>query len=129
MGVADAQFSILTGPGHIRPHCGPSNARLNLALPLLQPEAAELRVGPPPGRKYRRGEVLVSDDSFEHEVRHDGSGPFRAVLLVSVEHPTLAAQLGPAMMTVPPRDAQTGGESVAPVRAQRLLHVSSRDDG
>ena len=42
-------------------------------------------------REWQEGEVLLFDDSFEHEVFHDGVGP-RVVLIVDVWHPQLAAE-------------------------------------
>jgi aspartyl/asparaginyl beta-hydroxylase (cupin superfamily) len=42
-------------------------------------------------REWQEGEVLLFDDSFEHEVFHDGVGP-RVVLIVDVWHPQLTAE-------------------------------------
>ena len=68
------------------PHCGPRNSRLTAHLPLIVPEIDEpkqgervgLRVGNPledgsaetdGWRMWEEGEVLIFDDSFEHEAR------------------------------------------------------------
>ena len=44
----------------------------------------------PSQRSVRRGrwQVLIFDDSFEHEVWHEGGGP-RVVLIIDVWHPEL----------------------------------------
>lgn len=40
-------------------------------------------------RKWREGKVMVFDDSFEHEVWHNGTA-LRLVLIVDVWHPDLS---------------------------------------
>ncbi|GHE27124.1 hypothetical protein GCM10017673_31460 [Streptosporangium violaceochromogenes] len=75
-------------PGtHIMPHCGPTNAVLRIHLPLIVPDGLTLRVA---GRRVRwtEGKCLVFDDSFEHEVRHEGTED-RVVLILDTLHPDL----------------------------------------
>lgn len=75
-------------PGtHIVPHCGGSNARLRVHLGLKVPAGPRIRVGDEL-LTWREGRTLVFDDSFEHEVWHDGDEP-RVVLLMDVCHPAL----------------------------------------
>ncbi|MDX0647509.1 aspartyl/asparaginyl beta-hydroxylase domain-containing protein [Sinorhizobium medicae] len=83
-------LSWLHSGTHILPHCGFSNARLRLHLPLRVADGAHMRIG---DRivTWEQGRSLVFDDSFEHEVRHDGHEP-RLVLLVDLFHPALGAQ-------------------------------------
>lgn len=77
-------------PGtHIVPHCGSTNARLRAHLGIHTPPGPRIRVGVQELR-WREGECLVFDDSFEHEVWHDGDAP-RLVLLLDVTHPGLTA--------------------------------------
>ncbi|GHE27143.1 hypothetical protein GCM10017673_31500 [Streptosporangium violaceochromogenes] len=77
-------------PGtHIVPHCGGSNARLRVHLGLRVPEGPRIRVGTEL-LTWREGKCLVFDDSFEHEVWHDGDRP-RVILLLDVCHPALDA--------------------------------------
>ncbi|MCB5909695.1 aspartyl/asparaginyl beta-hydroxylase domain-containing protein [Streptomyces pinistramenti] len=72
-------------PGtHIRPHCGGSNARQRVHLGLVVPEGPRIRIGDRTLR-WKEGECLVFDDSFEHEVWHEGTEP-RVVLLLDVSH-------------------------------------------
>jgi aspartate beta-hydroxylase len=73
----------------ILPHCGFSNARLRVHLPLRAAAGARLRVGDQ-WLTWEDGRCLVFDDSFEHEVRHDGDQP-RLVLLLDMFHPALGA--------------------------------------
>jgi aspartyl/asparaginyl beta-hydroxylase (cupin superfamily) len=83
-----AYFSAV-GPGtHLRPHCGPHNARLRTQLGLVVPDGCELRVGPQ-ARHWDAGDVVVFDDSFEHELFND-SDQTRIVLIVDVWHPDLS---------------------------------------
>ncbi len=80
-----------------------SQHKWRLHLGVLVPSNSSLRVGglgneyenaaantctAPARKNWREGEVLVFDDSFEHEVFHDGIGP-RVVLIVDVWHPQL----------------------------------------
>ncbi|WP_222840681.1 aspartyl/asparaginyl beta-hydroxylase domain-containing protein [Actinosynnema mirum] len=75
-------------PGtHILPHCGGSNARQRVHLGLVVPEGPRMRVGDQVLR-WKEGDCLVFDDSFEHEVWHEGSEP-RVVLLMDVSHADL----------------------------------------
>ena len=85
----NAKFSILAPGTHILPHCGPSNARLRAHVTLRAPRGggAAIRVGGET-RAWRDGDALVLDDSFEHEVWHNGTEP-RAVLILDLWHPQL----------------------------------------
>jgi hypothetical protein len=76
-------------PGtHILPHCGLSNARLRLHLPLRVAAGAFMRVADQTVT-WEVGRSVVFDDSFEHEVFHNGTEP-RLVLLVDFFHPSLS---------------------------------------
>ena len=87
---APGQITILRmeGGSSLAPHCGPRNSRLTAHLPLIVPEIEEPsvdepvglrvgeRVGEPGGeaaaaewRRWEEGQVLIFDDSFEHEAR------------------------------------------------------------
>src|SRR5262249_51865997 len=77
-------------PGtHLLPHCGLTNARLRLHYPLSVDEGARMRVGNTT-LCWELGRSLVFDDSFEHEVWHDGGRP-RLILLADFFHPGLSA--------------------------------------
>ncbi|MFI9722916.1 aspartyl/asparaginyl beta-hydroxylase domain-containing protein [Streptomyces sp. NPDC052396] len=84
-------------PGtHIVPHCGGTNTRLRAHLGLKVPEGPVLRVGEE-RLHWEEGRCLVFDDSFEHEVRHEGTEP-RVVLLMDVTHPELDDSLRDAIL-------------------------------
>jgi aspartate beta-hydroxylase len=85
----NALFSALAPKTHIPPHHGETNARLVAHLPLVVPEGCRFRVGFEE-RQWRVGEVLVFDDTIEHEARND-SDELRVVLIFDVWNPLLSA--------------------------------------
>ena len=80
-------FSRLAAGSHIGAHCGPSNLRLRVHLGLIVPEGTRLRVGTEV-RTWSEGQCLIFDDSFEHEVWHEGEGE-RIVLICDMWHPDI----------------------------------------
>ncbi|KQN02652.1 hydroxylase [Sphingomonas sp. Leaf230] len=84
-----AIVSLLKPGTHIRPHHGMLNTRLICHLPLIAPEGCALRVGAET-RAWRAGEMLIFDDSFEHEAWNRGTET-RIVLLFEVWRPELTA--------------------------------------
>ena len=83
-----ALFSLLRGGAHIRPHHGLFNYRLICHLPLIVPDGCTLRVGNHQ-RGWREGELLIFDDSMEHEARNT-SGEARFILLFECWKPEIA---------------------------------------
>jgi beta-hydroxylase len=82
-----AFFSILLPGTHIRPHRGPTKALVTCHLGLIVPpgdvcqmELAGTKVG------WREGEWLIFDDTYDHEVVHNGDRP-RIILLLQVKRP------------------------------------------
>lgn len=87
-GATGAVYLSIMEPGtQVRPHCGPSNLRLRYHLALEADPGARIRVGSE-WRSWRAGECLIFDDSFEHEVVHEGSCR-RVILLVDCWRPEL----------------------------------------
>lgn len=82
-----ALFSRLTPGTHIQPHHGMLNTRLICHLPLVVPEGCALRVGPET-RNWREGELLIFDDSFEHEAWNRGASD-RTILLFEIWRPDI----------------------------------------
>lgn len=82
-------FSRLAPGTHIPPHCGVSNHRVTVHLPLIVPSGCAIRVG---GQtcQWREGEILAFDDSFEHEAWNRGRSE-RVVLIFETFHPDLDA--------------------------------------
>jgi len=83
-------FSLLRPGTRIRPHNGFTNARLICHLPLIIPSDCALRVGNET-RPWRAGELVIFDDSIEHEAWNH-SKELRVVLLFDIWRPELSAQ-------------------------------------
>ncbi|WP_235212019.1 aspartyl/asparaginyl beta-hydroxylase domain-containing protein [Sphingopyxis sp. LC81] len=84
-----ALFSRLTPGTHIQPHHGLLNTRLICHLPLIVPDGCGLRVGAET-RSWREGEMLIFDDSFEHEAWNRGTSD-RTILLFEIWRPDIDA--------------------------------------
>ncbi len=84
----NAMFSALAPHTHIPPHTGDTNARLVVHLPLVVPDGCLYRVGFE-RRRWKVGEVLIFDDSIEHEARND-SDELRVVLIFDIWNPLLS---------------------------------------
>ena len=80
-------FSLLRPGAHIPPHNGMLNCRLIGHLPLIVPPGCWLRVGNET-REWEEGEVLIFDDSIEHEARNP-SDRLRVILLFDMWRPEL----------------------------------------
>ena len=78
-------FSALAPGTHLDAHCGPSNLRLRVHLGLEVPDGCRIRVGTET-RAWEAGKCLIFDDSFEHEVWHEGDEE-RIVLICDLWHP------------------------------------------
>lgn len=83
-------FSRLAPGTRIDPHHGVVNTRLICHLPLVVPDGCTLRVG---NYRYphRTGELLVFDDSMEHEAENP-SAEERIVLIFDIWRPELSAE-------------------------------------
>jgi aspartyl/asparaginyl beta-hydroxylase (cupin superfamily) len=86
----NAMFSALAPRSHIPPHTGETNARLVAHLPLIVPAGCTFRVGYDT-REWREGELLVFDDTIQHEARND-SDELRVVLIFDIWNPLLAPE-------------------------------------
>lgn len=82
-----ALFSLLKAGAHIRPHHGLFNFRLICHLPLIVPPDCTLRVGNRQ-RQWRQGELLIFDDSMEHEA-WNRSDRQRIILLFEIWRPEI----------------------------------------
>lgn len=85
-----ALFSLLKPGTHIFPHNGLLNTRLICHLPLIVPEGCRFRVGNEV-RQWQEGELLIFDDSIEHEAWNDGSS-IRVILLFEIWRPEIGAE-------------------------------------
>ncbi|XP_070395333.1 aspartyl/asparaginyl beta-hydroxylase-like isoform X3 [Dermacentor albipictus] len=84
-----AKFSVMHPGTHVWAHVGPTNCRLRSHLGLVVPPKVRIRVANET-REWKEGNVLMFDDSFEHEVWHEGDS-LRLVLIVDFWHPDLSA--------------------------------------
>ena len=82
-----ALFSLLRPGTHIPPHHGFLNTRLICHLPLIVPTGCALRVGNET-RPWKEGELVVFDDTMEHEAWNKSSG-LRVILLFDIWRPEL----------------------------------------
>ncbi|CAI5727240.1 unnamed protein product [Peronospora destructor] len=84
-------FSILKPKSSIKAHSAPCNIRLRCHFPLMVPEGCGIRVGDET-RHWKEGKAFVLDDSFDHEVWHDGKEGDRVLLLFDLWHPDLVQE-------------------------------------
>lgn len=80
-------FSRLSPGARIPPHTGVLNTRLICHLPLVVPPGCGFRVGGEM-REWKEGELLVFDDTVEHEAWNDGDAD-RIILIFDVWRPEL----------------------------------------
>lgn len=83
-------FSKLAPGARIPPHHGYVNTRLICHLPLVVPEGCGFRVGNET-RPWREGELLIFDDTVEHEAWNN-SDRTRVVLLFDIWRPELTEE-------------------------------------
>lgn len=90
------KFSVMKSGTHVHAHSGPTNCRLRAHLGLHIPEATSdssmLRVADQ-YLSWQNGEMLVFDDSFDHEVWYNNeNNESRLVLILDLWHPDLSAE-------------------------------------
>jgi len=83
-----ALFSRLKPGTHLPPHTGLMNTRIICHLPLIVPTGCYLRVGNQE-RQWKMGEMLIFDDSMEHEAHNAGPSD-RIILLFDIWRPELS---------------------------------------
>lgn len=100
-------FSRLAPGAAIPPHHGQFNTRLICHLPLIIPERCGFRVGNAV-REWRQGELLVFDDTIEHEA-WNASSEERFVLIFEIWRPELSLRQRQLVMQLL---ALIGGSSI-----------------
>ncbi|NOX94447.1 MAG: aspartyl/asparaginyl beta-hydroxylase domain-containing protein [Alphaproteobacteria bacterium] len=83
-----ALFSRFKPGAHLPPHTGLMNTRIICHLPLIAPDGCRIRVGNQE-RQWRMGEMLIFDDSIEHEAVNAGKSQ-RVILLFDIWRPELS---------------------------------------
>ena len=106
-----ALYSRLKPGTHIKPHHGLLNTRLICHLPLVVPDGCGLRVGSET-RSWQFGEMLIFDDSIEHEAWNRGTSD-RTILLFEIWRPEI-----PECDRAALADLFTAIEAVDPARGQ-----------
>lgn len=91
-------FSRLSPGARIPPHTGVLNTRLICHLPLVVPPGCGFRVGGE-AREWREGELLVFDDTVEHEAWND-SDRDRIILIFDIWRPELSNEERNAVTTL-----------------------------
>ncbi|MFY1632227.1 aspartyl/asparaginyl beta-hydroxylase domain-containing protein [Solwaraspora sp. WMMB335] len=86
-GIGFVMVSWLQPGTWIAPHCGPTNAKARTHFCVRTDPDARIRVGDRE-RRWEEGASFTFDDSFEHEVRHEGTVP-RVVLILDTVNPYL----------------------------------------
>ena len=81
-------FSLLRAGARIAAHTGMYNTRLTCHLPLIVPPGCRFRVGNEV-REWMPGELMIFDDTIEHEAWNRGSQN-RLILLFEVWSPDLS---------------------------------------
>lgn len=87
-GVVVAFLSIFEPGTHLRDHYGVTKAMLNVHLPLAVPpetDRCEIRVRDEV-RRWKEGEFLIFDETFNHEAWNESSQP-RVILFLQVMRP------------------------------------------
>lgn len=81
-------YSVLAPGTHILPHTGVSNLRVVVHLPLIVPDDCAIEVA---GEihAWREGEVVVFDDTYEHQAWNRSSST-RVILLMDAWNPDLS---------------------------------------
>jgi aspartate beta-hydroxylase len=83
-------FSWLAPGSHILPHHGVTNVRLVMHLALVVPPDCALQIPGCAPYEWREGELMMFDDTYEHEAWNRSDG-VRIVLLMDCWNPHLSA--------------------------------------
>lgn len=97
---SSSYLSIMKPITSLDKHFGPCNIRLRCQLPILLPEASEacfIRVGGEI-KFWKEGEIIVFDDTYEHESCNLSDIHDRVLLVFDIWHPEIMAQERDAMI-------------------------------
>ena len=85
-GLTTAGFSWFSPGTHLDPHLGFTNDVLRCHLGVIVPEGCAIRVGTD-ARPWREGQVMVFDDTYEHEAWNHGESDRFILLLDFLKNP------------------------------------------
>ena len=94
-------LSIMKPITSLDKHYGPCNIRLRCHLPIVLPEESEacfIRVGGEV-KFWKEGEMLIFDDSYEHEACNLSEIHDRVVMVFDIWHPEITPQEREAMVS------------------------------
>ena len=97
---SSSYLSIMKPITSIDKHCGPCNIKLRCELPIILPEASEacfIRVGGEI-KFWKEGELMIFDDTYEHESCNLSDIHDRIIMVFDIWHPELLAQEREAMI-------------------------------
>jgi aspartate beta-hydroxylase len=94
-------FSLLAPGTHILPHYGVTNVRTVMHLPLVVPRDCALNIVGVGPHVWREGELMMFDDTFQHEAWNRSTEP-RLILLMDCWNPALSAVEREAMARLIP---------------------------
>ena len=83
-------FSVIRPGSKIMPHHGVTNSRLVMHLPLVVPSECALNIVGVGEHRWREGELMMFDDTFQHEAWND-SEQSRVILLMDCWNPHLSS--------------------------------------
>lgn len=99
---SSSYMSIMKPITSLDKHFGPCNIRLRCHLPIELPESSEacfIRVGGEI-KFWKEGEILIFDDTYEHESCNLSDIHDRAIMVFDIWHPEIMAQEREAMITL-----------------------------
>eukprot|EP01031_Cornospumella_fuschlensis_P037525 gene37525-45574_t len=94
-GLGYVYFSVLSSRTFIRGHCGVTNAKLRIQLPIVldyaDKSSSEMSYITIAGekREYKLHDPIIFDDSFPHSVTNNHASE-RVVLIIDIWHPSLS---------------------------------------
>jgi aspartate beta-hydroxylase len=85
-------FSTMHPGTQIAPHYGACNIKLRCHFPLFVPKEGKsyLRVGHET-KTWKEGEMIMFDDTYEHEAGNLSKNEERVILLIDIWHPDLSS--------------------------------------
>lgn len=86
------KLNLLKSGTHVLGHVGPTNARLRVHLPLQANGKAKMRIGKKDEVIWKEKELVVFDDSYEHEYINEDEDLDRIVLSLDIPHPDSLTQ-------------------------------------
>eukprot|EP00929_Paragymnodinium_shiwhaense_P090709 TRINITY_DN50853_c0_g1_i1.p1 TRINITY_DN50853_c0_g1~~TRINITY_DN50853_c0_g1_i1.p1 ORF type:complete len:345 (-),score=51.36 TRINITY_DN50853_c0_g1_i1:12-1046(-) len=88
--VQQARFARLNPGGKVVPHTATGNQRLKVHCGIENPDGVAMRIANLT-HEWKRGECVLLDDSFEHDIESRADQRPRIILEMKVRHPDLSS--------------------------------------